>query len=779
MFGLLGGSISKKLTWMNMLVSGAAVVLACATLFSYDLVTFRQIITRQLSIQAQMIGSNSVSALLFDDPKAAQSTLSALKASPNVVSAGIYRADGQPFAAYWRDRYGDTPSLPPITGGQVQVESSNSGKITLVRRIVIDGKPTGTVYIQSDLGEVDDRLKRYGAIVILVLAASLGAALFVSRRSQGAISDPIVRLSEIARVVSRDKSYSVRATPSGSGDELAVLVDAFNEMLMQIQERDGALQKGRDELEQRVQERTAELEASKKEVEEYSDSILRAKEEVERASKFKDQFLSTMSHELRTPLNAILGFSDLLKDSRYGPLNERQSRFVGHVHTSGRHLLSLINDILDLSKIEAGRLELNFESVGVGNAFAEVLDTLRPLADKKSHTLSQRAENGLNVRADAIRFKQVLMNLVGNAIKFTPDGGNIELVAHSTHNQIRVEVRDTGPGIPGEEQKRIFEAFYRLRHAGKAPEGTGLGLAITQRLVEMHGGELGLESELGHGSCFHFSLPMASAARLRPVQETGFGPRASESLRILVIEDDLAAAQLIESHLISLGSEVVICNQPQRAAEIAAELQPTAITLDLLMKPTNGWEVLVQLKRDSRTANIPVIVITIVDQPATGTILGADEYLVKPVNKADLLAAMERCLGPRALSPARPILVVEDDAPALEVITELLSAQGYSVTTATDGAQARVQVGVTLPDLVILDLLLPKVNGFELLAEWRATPRTADLPVFVLTSKDLSRQEEDYLRSHAEYLFHKQQPWQEALSSQVRRVVAQSQVEKV
>jgi signal transduction histidine kinase/CheY-like chemotaxis protein len=555
------------------------------------------------------------------------------------------------------------------------------------------------------------------------------------------------------------------------------MVTAFNDMLVQIQERDGALQKGRDELEQRVQERTAELEAAKKKVEEFSDSILHAKEEVERASKFKDQFLSTMSHELRTPLNAILGFSDLLPDERYGPLTERQRRYVAHIHTSGQHLLSLINDILDLSKIEAGHVGLTFESVRVETAFAEVVDTLRPLADKKSQTLSQHAENGLNVRADATRFKQVLMNLVGNAIKFSPESGDIELAACLIDGKVRVEVRDTGPGIPLEEQKRIFENFYRLRQSEKSTEGTGLGLAITQKLVELHGGELGLESQPGHGSRFYFSLPMAPAPRERPVQETGSVSRTSESPRILVIEDDPATAQLIELQLISSGYEVVVCAQPHRAAEIAAGLQPSAITLDLLMKPTNGWEVLVQLKRDPRTANIPVIVITIADQPAMGAILGADDYLVKPVDKMDLLAAMERCLGTRVVQPARSILVVEDDAAAREFITELLTAQGHTVTNAADGAQARAQVGTALPKLVILDLLLPEVSGFELLAEWRANPRTADLPVFVLTSKDLSREEETYLRAHAERLFYKQQPWQEALASEVRRAVSSGQME--
>ena len=506
-------------------------------------------------------------------------------------------------------------------------------------------------------------------------------------------------------------------------------------------------------------------------------SILQAKEELERASKFKDQFLSTMSHELRTPLNAILGFSDLLPDERYGPLNERQRRYVAHIHTSGQHLLSLINDILDLSKIEAGRLELAFESVRVETSFGEVLDTLRPLADKKSHTLSQQVENDPYVRADATRFKQVLMNLVGNAIKFMPEGGHIELSARVIDGEVRVEVRDTGPGIPAEEQKRIFESFYRLRQSEKSAEGTGLGLAITQRLVELHGGELRLESQVGHGSCFYFSLPMAPAIRQRLLQRPHSGLNTTEPQRILVIEDDPAAAQLIESQLVSSGYEVVACDQPQRAAEMAVELQPNAITLDLLMKPIPGWEVLGQLKRDPRTASIPVIVITVANSPGMGAILGADEYLAKPVDKVVLLAAMERCLGTQAVQASRPILVVEDDAAAREVITELLTAQGHTVTTASDGAQARAQIGNALPELVILDLLLPKVSGFELLAEWRANPRTADLPVFVLTSKDLTREEETYLRAQAEYLFHKQQPWQEALANQVRRVFRQGQME--
>jgi PAS domain S-box-containing protein len=500
--------------------------------------------------------------------------------------------------------------------------------------------------------------------------------------------------------------------------------------------------------------------------------IVHAKEEAEHASKFKDQFLSTMSHELRTPLNAVLGFSDLLADERYGPLNDRQQRYVAHIHTGGKHLLKLISDILDLSKIEAGRMELTREDVTVTSAFAEVISALYPLAEKKSQALLQQVDPHLHVRADAMRFKQMLMNLAANAIKFTPEGGRIELAARQVDDQVRVEVRDNGPGIPADQQQRIFEAFFRLTETDSATEGTGLGLTITARLVELHGGKLGIESQRGEGACFYFSLPLIATAPDQPAQSSGSIPRASKAPRILVIEDNAVTGQLIQSQLTSSGYETLKCGRSERALEMAAEHQPDAITLDLLMQPVHGLEVLLQLKNDPRTSKIPVIVVTMVDQPGVGTALGADEYLIKPVDKATLLAAVERCLRSRGgAAPLRSILVVEDDISTLEIIVELLKGYGYAVTTATDGAQARANVAQSLPELVILDLVLPKMSGFELLAEWRSNPRTADLSVFVLTSKDLTKEEEKYLRAHAESLFRKQDSWREPLIKQLERVV--------
>jgi signal transduction histidine kinase/DNA-binding response OmpR family regulator len=771
-------SIARRLTWMNMLVSAAALVLACAAFIGYDLVTFRLTIVRNLSTQAQIIGSNSASALLFNDPQAAETTLSALKAAPNILSAVIYMPDGQPLATYSRDR-SDAISRPPSIGaGQIETHVLGSHEIELVRSIVFQGKPIGTVYIRSDLQELGERMDRYLGIALIVLFVSLMAALLVSSVFRRAIATPIIDLARIARAVSHDKNYSVRAAPVRGEGELTILIDAFNEMLTQIGENETDLLKAHDSLEQRVRERTAELETAKREVEVFSQSVVKAKEELERSSKFKDQFLSTMSHELRTPLNAVLGFSDLLGEDRYGSLNDKQRRYVNHISTGGKHLLRLINDILDLSRIEAGRLQLTIETVRVDTSLSEACDTLQPLASKKNHHLIKHPAPGLSVRADATRLKQILMNLIGNAVKFTPDGGTIELAAKRIDDHVRLEVRDSGPGIPPHEQKRIFEAFYRLTQNTKAAEGSGLGLAITQRLVELHGGKLGLESEPGTGSCFFFTLPLVPSVEPRREIETADEHVRRSVAKVLVVEDDRTAATLLETQLASAGYEVILCTEPARAVEMAAELQPSAVTTDIVMKPINGWQILTALKSDRRTAQIPVIVVTIVDQPSTGALLGADEYVVKPVEKLVLLSAVDRCLRRSSRSGQSSILVVEDHPATREFIAESLMHRGYLVEIAADGAAARSRIARGLPGLVILDLILPDVSGFDLLAEWRANPSTAELAVFVLTSKDLTQAEREYLESNSAALLRKSGRWQDVLFQQLKHVVPPELVTK-
>ena len=763
-------SLAQRLTWMNMLVCGVALVLACASFIAYDLATYRNSRIGTLSMQAQVVGANTVTALTFDDPDSATKTLSALSADSHILSAVLYTAGGAEFAVYSRAGSGAIPASPKIPQGQVETHWIRNHEILLARSILLDGKASGVIYIRSDVEAVNDRLILYVGVASAVLLISLLAALVVSSVFRKSLAEPIVRLAAVARDFSLNKNCPVELPTSTGVGEVTVLIDSFNQMMTEIERGKADLQKAHDELEHRVEERTAELVTAQKEVEAYSESILRAKEDLERASRFKDQFLSTMSHELRTPLNAVLGFSELLADARYGPLSERQARYVNHIHTSGQHLLRLINDILDLSKIEAGRLQLNLEEVPVEAAFADVCGSLQPLVDKNAHHLVQEAEPGLIARADGTRFKQALMNLLGNAIKFTPKGGRIELTARGEGEMIRIDVRDSGPGIPPEERERIFEAFHRMRQSDKATEGTGLGLAITRRLVELHGGKLDVESEVGRGSCFFFTLPRASRIEHVPVQDLAAANGNGRQTKVLVIEDDSSSAYLLESQLASAGYCITTCRNSEGAVELAAELQPDVITLDVVMLPVNGWDVLARLKSDPRTAGIRVIMVTVMDQRKTGALLGADEYIVKPVDKSLLLAAVERCLRDR--EPAhghQRILVVEDDAPTREFIVDHLASFGYHVASAEDGVQARQMVEVSMPDLVILDLILPEVTGLELIAQWRRQRATVHLPIIVLTNKDLSSQERDYLRSTAGTLLSKHSEWRDELIRHVQR----------
>src|ERR1700756_2044216 len=405
-------SITKRLTRMNILVSGAALLIACAAFGGYDWVSFREAMVHNLSIQAQIAGSNSVSALVFNDPQSAGNTLSALKAAPNVVSAGIYTPEGLPFATYSRDAGSQGLTQPAIPARQLEGHWYKDGQLVVVRKIIFEGKPVGTVYIRSDLNEMNRRLERGAVIAAIVLAAFLIAALLVASIFQRAVAWSNIHLAEIARAVSNDKNYTLRAAPTRNGDEPDILIHAFNDMLDQIQQRDEALRDAHRELEQRVEARTAQLAAANKQLE-------RQNREVERATQLKSQFLASMSHELRTPLNAIIGFSDLLAEKTADHLTDKQQRFVGHVRNGARHLLQLINDILDLSKIEFGLLELRRETFNISEALPEVLSVIRPLAMAKKIRI-EHAQETFSVYADRVRFKQILYNLLSNALKFTP-----------------------------------------------------------------------------------------------------------------------------------------------------------------------------------------------------------------------------------------------------------------------------------------------------------------------------------------------------------------------
>ena len=497
--------------------------------------------------------------------------------------------------------------------------------------------------------------------------------------------------------------------------------------------------------------------------------------EVERANQVKSQFLASMSHELRTPLNAIIGFSDLLAEQTAGPLNEKQKRYVGHIRGGGHHLLQLINDILDLSKIEAGRLELHRENFTVAGALPEVLSTITPQAMAKKIQLESQVASELVVNADRVRFKQVLYNLLSNAVKFTPEGGAVQIDSSAAGEFVCISVSDTGAGITAEDQKVIFDEFRQVGSTSKGvTEGTGLGLAITRRLVAQHGGKIWVESELGKGSRFSFTLPVGRVVP-EPARETAITPPL-RSMRakplILVVDDERPARELLVSYLAPEGYETVTASSGAEALEKARTLHPDAITLNMLMPGKSGWETLCKLKNTPATAHLPIIIVSVVDQKDMGFALGALEYFVKPIKKEVLVGAIRKHLRPRMDGPST-ILVVDDELRDLEMMADVLDSAGYSPLAARGGREALEILERTRPDAVLLDLLMPEIDGFEVIRRIKENPTLHDIPIFVLTAKDLTEVDIALLTRETRAFFRKAHPWKEELLQQVRQAVGQ------
>jgi PAS domain S-box-containing protein len=523
----------------------------------------------------------------------------------------------------------------------------------------------------------------------------------------------------------------------------------------------------RKKAEEAVGALNARLAATNKELE------LRNRE-VERANRMKSEFLASMSHELRTPLNAIIGFSDLLAEQTAGPLSSKQQRFVSHIQQGARHLLALINDILDLSKVEAGRLELNRENVSVAAILAEVLIGARPAAAAKNIAVHSSIGPDVTIFADRVRFKQVLVNLLNNAVKFTPDGGRIWVEAAERRGRVTLSVSDTGLGIPIEEQEAIFDAFHQVGATTKGiKEGTGLGLAITKRLVEEHGGRIWVESEPDKGARLSFTMYAGRTSMEESAIENGgageIGPSRERPL-VLVVDDEAPARELLASWLEPAGYQLITAGSSEEALAKAAEHMPDAITLNMLMPGKGGWETLYELKKTPVTAGIPVIMVTVVDEPKIGLALGAAEYLVKPVDKDVLLDTVRRHIGPGSSGPAT-VLVVEDETGTRELLKEVLESDGYIPVLASNGKEALENIARISVSAILLDLIMPEMDGFELLLHLKEDPGLRNIPVLVLTAKDLTDNEIEMLRHETISLFQKDREWKKQLLADLHRAV--------
>ncbi|HVH85814.1 MAG TPA: response regulator [Terriglobales bacterium] len=513
-------------------------------------------------------------------------------------------------------------------------------------------------------------------------------------------------------------------------------------------------------------------------IEEQNEQLAARNREVERANSLKSQFLANMSHELRTPLNAIIGFSDLMSDGVTGQLNEKQQHFLKRIRDGGRHLLQLINDILDLSKIEAGHVTLNHERFTLRGIIPEVVSVIRPLAMTKKITVEEAYEHGATLSADRVRFKQVLFNLLSNAVKFTPEGGKVRIDSSISDGQVFISVTDTGIGLAPDDQEVIFEEFRQVESSTtKLNEGTGLGLAITKRLVEQHGGKITVSSELGKGSTFTVSFPIShepapEPAKWAPVDRERVS--GEEKPLVLVVDDDSSAQELLATFLRD-EYRVAIASNGKEAIAKAAELQPDCITLDILMPGRSGLDTLERLRTKPETADIPVVIVSIVDEENVGFALGAASYFVKPVKQDALLAAIRQHVKAKSPSDAE-ILIIDDDPHCRDLLTEMLRSGGYRPRTAVNGAEGLRLLKKYCPQAILLDLAMPEMDGFDVITHIHSHhPEVREVPIFVITARDLSESDLRFLRSKVRALFHKSGPWTRELIEAVNRATKAQQ----
>jgi signal transduction histidine kinase/CheY-like chemotaxis protein len=459
-----------------------------------------------------------------------------------------------------------------------------------------------------------------------------------------------MQLENTMKMVSEKKNYELRAVKTYS-DEIGSLIDGFNAMLSDIQQRDTALRGANEQL----HTRTRELEGEVSQRKQAQEELLKAKQVAEEASRAKSIFLANMSHELRTPLNAIIGYSEMLEEEAHDSKDTENIQDLKKIQFAGKHLLALINDVLDLSKIEAGKMPLHLESFDVRTLITEMITTLRPAVQKNRNTLQVRLSDDVStMHADVTKVRQILFNLLSNACKFTDHGSilvNVDRRSENDGEWIRFEVSDTGIGIGAKQTENLFKEFAQADTSiSRKYGGTGLGLAISYKFVQLMKGRIAVVSELGRGATFTVELPAhvkSEAADMAIVDAPVNAPAptpvtASDRETILVIDDDPAVRELMSRSLSKLDFNVVAVSSGDEGLRVAKQVRPVIITLDVIMPNRDGWSVLNQLKADPELANIPVIMVTIVDNEAMGITLGASSYLIKPVDRERLVALIRK-----------------------------------------------------------------------------------------------------------------------------------------
>jgi signal transduction histidine kinase/CheY-like chemotaxis protein len=653
-------SIQQKLTTVVLLTSSIVLVLAAMGFGLYEFLLFEDTFVAESLTVAQLTGETSTAALAFGDRRAGADTLQALRADPRVLAGALYQKNGR-LLAMW-SRSGHQTAIPESDPG-VFVRR-NGETLEVSRAVQYDRENVGSVWLRTDLSGLRARLLRYAEIALAVLGIAGLVAWGIASRLQLLISRPLIALETIAARVSRDKTYQLRA-PVLTGGEIGSLTLQFNEMMEQIERREKALSESQDLLEERVRRRTSELEEEIAERQRIEQSLIAAREAAEESSRAKSAFLANMSHELRTPLNAIIGYSEMLMEEEADSEAKLFTPDLKKIHGSGHHLLTLINDVLDISKIEAGRMDLNLELCAVRLLLEGVLDTIEPIARRRHNAFEVEVEDyDAIVRADVVRFRQSLLNLLSNACKFT-ENGTVRLKVSQQQSEkgswLVWSIEDSGIGISEEQMARLFQPFTQADNsATRKYEGTGLGLVISRRLINLMGGHITMESKEGVGSTFRIWTPVwRPDIDDQPVFEDSLsslaeslGRRVSGPGRILLIDDDPSSRELLVRGLQKEGFEVLPVSNGEEGLLMAAACAPAAIVLDLLMPGVDGWQVLEKLHHNPELSKVPVIVCSVADltRPGADPIHkdAVEAILQKPVSGEVIGATLRGILARRA-----------------------------------------------------------------------------------------------------------------------------------
>jgi len=755
-------SIQKKLTLLVMLTTSVALLVTAVQFITKDVRDSRRRTLADLNILARILGEDTMSSLEFGDKDYADRTLAGLKAVPHLVAAAVYKKDGGIFAKYIAKGASPNvlPQTPPPEGHVFQ-----KGHVAVSQPIVHGEENLGSIYLTFELVEIWQRVGENCFVIAVMLVIAGLVAFFVTARLQRLICQPIMHLADVANAISEKQDYSVRATKQ-TEDEIGFLIGCFNGMLARIQKHEATLR-------------------------EVNEQLANSEKRAMTATEAKSQFLANMSHELRTPLNAIIGYAEMVSEE----LKEAgQTRFVSDlekIYAAARHLLALINDILDLSKVEAGKMTLCVETFDISLAIQEIVTTVRPLLTKTGNHLELVCPEDLGtMRTDKTKLRQILFNLLSNAAKFT-ERGSIKLEVRrcddcpllsqgvggkgqpagrttgflpvpcppssvSSASLISFSVTDTGIGMSPAQLGGLFQAFNQAdATTTRKYGGTGLGLAISKKFCHLLGGDLNAVSEPGKGSTFAFTLP---AHLGEPTSTLAFetapakvGP-GSPNGTILVIDDEVSARELFQRVLTKEGYLVELSASGPEGLARARQHKPGAIILDVVMAGMDGWDVLSALKAEPLTSDIPVIMVTVMDEKNLGFALGAADYLLKPIDWDRLISVLEKVRRPTSTPQ---VLIVEDDAQTREMLRVAVQKQGWQGIEAENGRIALERLSNQIPGVILLDLMMPEMDGFTFMAELRRRPEYRDIPVIVVTAKELTGEERQRLRGQVHQILEK------------------------